>query len=71
MGMYCCCLHVIYIVYKHFDKSPHVVSLDPSFAQYFRPRPSMVFEILVFKLKNENDNKKNWRNEIFLSYLPC
>ena len=24
MGIHCCCSHVNYIVYKHFDKSLHV-----------------------------------------------
>ena len=32
-----------------------------------RTVPVTVFEILAFKLKNDNDNnnKKNWRNELF------
>ena len=55
MGVHCCCLHVNYIVYKHFDKSLHVGSSDPTCVQNFRP------EILGFKLKN----KKNWRNGLF------
>ena len=29
MGVHCCCLHVNYIVYKHFDKSLHVGLSDP------------------------------------------
>ena len=69
MGMHCCCLHVNYIVYKHFDRSLHVGSLDPTCVQNFRPDPLMVFEIQGFKLKNKNDNnndkKKNWRNRPF------
>ena len=69
MGMHCCCLHVNYIVYKHFDRSLHVESLDPTCVQNFRPVPLMVFEIQGFKLKNKNDNdkkkKKNWRNRLF------
>ena len=63
MGVHCCCLHVNYIVYKHFDRSLHVGSLDPTCVQNFRPVPLTVFEILGFKPKNnDNDDKKNWRN---------
>ena len=67
MGMHFCCLHVNYIVYKHFDRSLHVGSLDPTCLQNFRPVSFTVFEIQGFKLKNKNDNdnkkkKKNWRN---------
>ena len=65
MGMHCCCLHVNYIVYKHFDMSLHVRSSDPTCVQNFRPVPLTVFEIQGFKLKNKNDNdndKENWRN---------
>ena len=69
MGMHCCCLHVNYIVYKHFDRSLHVRSSYPTYVQNVRPVPLMVFEIQGFKLKNKNDNdnddKKNWRNRIF------
>ena len=66
MGVHCCCLHVSYIVYKHFDRSLHVGSSDSICVQNFRPVPLMVFEILGFKLKNENDNNdKNWRNGLF------
>ena len=69
MGMNCCCLHVNYIVYKHFDRSLHVGLLDPTGAQNIRPVPLTVFEIQGFKLKNknnDNDNdKKNWRNRLF------
>ena len=68
MGMHCCCLHVNYIVYKTFDRSLHVGSLDPTFVQNFRPVALTVFEIQGFKLKNKNDNKKekkNWRNGLF------
>ena len=64
MGVHCCCLHINYIVYKHFDKSLHVGSLDPTCVQYFRPVPLTVFEIQGFNLKNENDTK-NWRNGLF------
>ena len=67
MGMHCCCLHVNYIVYKHFDRSLYVGSSDPTCV--FRPVPLTVFEIQGFKLKNKNDNdndkKKNWRNRLF------
>ena len=50
-----------------FDKSLHAGSLDPTCVQNFRPVPLTVFEILGFKLKNDNDNndKKNWRNGLF------
>ena len=67
MGVHCCCLHVNYIVYKHFDRSLQVELLDPTCVQNFRPVTLMVFEILGFKLKNDNDNKdkKNWRNGLF------
>ena len=68
MGVHCCCLHVSYIVYKHFDRLLQVGSSDPTCVQKFRPVPLMVFEIQGFKLKNENDNndkKKNWRNGLF------
>ena len=71
MRMYCCCLHVNYIVYKHFDRSLHVRSSYPTCVQNFRPVPLTVFEIQGFKLKNKNDNdnndkkKKNWRNRLF------
>ena len=67
MGIHCCCLHVNYIVYKHFDRSLHVGSSDPTCMQNFRPVPLTVFEIQGFNLKNENDKKKknkkkNWGN---------
>ena len=55
----CCVLQVNYIVYKHFDKSLHIRSLDPTCVQIFRPISLTVFEILGFKLKIENDKKKN------------
>ena len=59
----CCCLQVNYIVYKHFDRSLHIRSSNPTCVQNFRPVPLTVFEILGFKLKNKND--KNWRNRLF------
>ena len=64
MGVHCCCLHVNYIVYKHFDRSLHVELLDPTCVQNFRPVALTVFEIHGFKLKNKND-KKSWRNGLF------
>ena len=64
MGVHCCCLHINYIVYKHFNKSLHVGSLNLTGVQNFRPVPLTVFEIQGFKLKNKND-KKNWRNGLF------
>ena len=64
MGVHCCYLHINYIVYKHFDRSLHVGSSDPTCVQNFRPVPLMVFEIQGFKLKNDND-KKNWRDGLF------
>ena len=77
MGMHCCCLHVSYNVYKHFDRSFHIASSDPTCVQNFRPVPLTVFEIQGFKLKNKNNNdndkkKKKKIGEIdFLAYLPC
>ena len=68
MGVHCCCLHVNYIVYKHFDRSLHVGSLDPTCVQNFRRVSLTDFEIQGFKLKNKNNNndkKKNWRNGVF------
>ena len=65
MGVNCCCLHVNYIVYKHFDRSLHVRSSDPTCIRNFTHIPLTVFEILGFKLKNKNDNDKNWRNRLF------
>ena len=64
----CCCLQVNYIVYKHFDRSLHIGSLDPTCVQNFRPVPLTFFEILGFKLKNKNNDnydKKSWRNRRF------
>ena len=68
MGVHCCCLHVNYIVYKHFDRSLHVRSSEPTYVQNFRPAPLTGFEIQGFKLKNKNgndDDDKNWRNRLF------
>ena len=65
MGVHCCCLHVNYIVYKHFDKSLHIGSLDPTCVQNFRPVLLTVFEIQGFKLKNKKNDKKNLRNRLF------
>ena len=65
---HCCCLLVNYIVYKHFDRSLHIGSLDPTCVQKFRSVPLTVFEILGFKLKNENDRIGELD---FLPYLPC
>ena len=69
MGMHCCCLHVTYIVYKHFDRSLHVGLLDPTCVQNFRSVPLTVCEIQGFKLNNKSDNdndkKKNRRNRLF------
>ena len=62
--------NVFVIVYKHFDQSLHVGLSDPTCVQNFRPVSLTVFEILGFKLKNENDNNnENWRNGRLL-YLP-
>ena len=68
MGVHCCCLHVNYIVYKHFDRSLHVGLSYPTCVQKFRPVSLTVFEIQEFKLKNKNDKKKkkNWRNGLFV-----
>ena len=62
------------IVYKHFDRSLHVGSSDPTSVQNFRPVPLTVFEIQGFKLKNKNDDddkKKNWRNRLFAMSHVC
>ena len=50
-----------------FDRSLHAGSSDPTCVQNFRPVPLMVFEILGFKLKNNdnNDKEKNWRKGLF------
>ena len=68
MGVHCCCLHVNYIVCRHFDRLLHVGSLDPTCVQNFRPVSLTIFEIQGFKLKNKNDNndKKNWKNRLFV-----
>ena len=58
----CCCLHVNYIVYKHFDRSLHIWVLDPICVQTFRPVALTVFEIQGLKL---NKKKKNGRNGLF------
>ena len=65
MGVHCCCLHVNYIVYKHFDRLLHVRSSNSTCVQNFRHVSLMVFEIQGLKLKNKNDKKKNWRNGLF------
>ena len=57
------------MVYKHYDKSLHIDLSDPTCVQNFRPVPLTVFEILGFKLKKNDDDKKNWRMD-FLPYLP-
>ena len=64
MVVHCCCVHMNYIVYKHFDRLLHVGLLNPTCVQNLRHVPLTVFEILGFKLKknNNNDKKKNWRN---------
>ena len=66
----CCGLQVNYIVYKHFDKSLHIKSLDPTCVQIVRHAYLTVFEILGFKLKNENDKKKNCRSRLFAIVYP-
>ena len=63
MGVHCCCLHVNYIVYKHFDRLLHVESSHPTCIQNFRPVSLTVFDIQGFKLKNKND--KDWKNRLF------
>ena len=59
----CCCLHVNYIVYKHFDRSLHIQVLDSTCVQNLRPVALMVFEIQGLKLNKKK--KKNWRNGLF------
>ena len=58
----CCCLHVNYIVYKHFDRSLHIWVLDPTCVQNFKAVALTLFEIQGLKL---NKKKKNWRNGLF------
>ena len=65
MGVHCC-LHINCIVYIHFDRSLHIESLNPSCVQNLRSVTLTVFEIQGFKLKNENDKKKNWRKRPFV-----
>ena len=55
MGVHYGCLHIKYIVYKRFDRSLNIGSSDPICVQNFIPVPLMVFEILGFKLKNEEE----------------
>ena len=87
MGVHCCCLHVNYIVYKHFDKSLHIGSLDPTCVQNFRPVPLTVFEIYTRIQTEEREQEEKWTfchisharvkcygyyDEMdFLPYLPC
>ena len=53
-------LVVVYVLnYIVYNTSLHIRSSDPTYVQNFRPVPLMVFEIMGFKLKNENDKKKN------------
>ena len=52
MGVHCCFLHINYIVYKHFDRSLHMGSSDPTYVQNFRPVALTVFEIIILKNKN-------------------
>ena len=53
-------LVVVYMLnYIVFNRSLHIGSSDPTYVQNFRPVPLTVFEILGFKLKNKNDQKKN------------
>ena len=43
------------IIQKHFGRSLHIGSLDPTWVQNFRHVPLADFEILGFKVKNENN----------------
>ena len=63
--MHHCCLQVNYIVYKIFDRLLHIGSSDPTCVQKVRSITLMVFEILGFKLKKNDNDKKNWRNGLF------
>ena len=61
-----CCLHVNYIVYKHFDRSLHIWVLDSTCVQNFRAVALTVFEIQGFKLnKKKKKKKKKWRNGLY------
>ena len=65
----CCCLHVNNVVYKHFDRSLHMLVLDPTCVQNFRPVALTDFEIQGLKLnkkkKKKKKKQKNWRNGLF------
>ena len=50
VGMHCCCLHINYIVY--------VGSSDPTCVQNFRSIPLTIFEILRFKLKKDDNDRR-------------
>ena len=56
--LYSCCLHIIYIVYKRFDWSLHMESLDPTSVQNFISIPFTVFEILLGFKRKKNDKEK-------------
>ena len=66
MGVHYCSLHINYNVYKHFDRSLHIGTSDPTCVQNFRHITLTVFEILEFKLKNEKDRNGEMK---FLSYI--
>ena len=62
------CLHVIYIVYKHFDRSLQIGLSDPTCEQN---SDLYLIRFLGFKLKNKNNKKKFRYKYIFnLSYHP-
>ena len=57
------------MVYKHFDRSLHVGSTDPTCLQNIRPVTLTVFEILGFKLKKSNDDNKERIGDIHISHV--
>ena len=54
----------IVVVYKHFDRSLHVGSSDPTCVQNFRPVPLIVFEILGTRMTRRRIGEMD-----FLPYL--
>ena len=58
------CIVVVYTYTTYFGRSVLIKSSDPTCVQNFRPASFTVFEILGFKLKNDDDEKKR-RNGLF------
>ena len=54
------CLHVIYIVYKHFDRSLQIGSSDPTCAQNFRLISHTLFGIQTEEQEQEEEELEKW-----------